>query len=71
MFYPVENTLTLNKGDTVAARCTMVSYRYSTVQYSGWLVEYSLVQHSVGQYGIVVGYWYSPVQYSTGQYSLA
>ncbi|XP_023347961.1 peptidylglycine alpha-hydroxylating monooxygenase isoform X2 [Eurytemora carolleeae] len=27
MFYPVENTLTLNKGDTVAARCTMVSYR--------------------------------------------
>ena len=28
MFYPVENAeMTLSGGDTVAARCTMVSYR--------------------------------------------
>ena len=28
MFYPVvESDMTLTKGDTVAARCTMVSYR--------------------------------------------
>lgn len=27
MFYPVEGDLTLRKGDTVAARCTMVNHR--------------------------------------------
>ena len=27
MFYPVERKMTLTKGDTVAARCTMVNDR--------------------------------------------
>jgi hypothetical protein len=38
MFYPVDNGMTIRKGDTVAARCTMVNNRdrYTNRRWNSW-----------------------------------
>jgi hypothetical protein len=38
MFYPVDNEMTIRKGDTVAARCTMVNNRdrYTNQSWNSW-----------------------------------
>ena len=69
MFYPIETEMTVRKGDTIAARCTMVNNRDRLVYLQGsqacttQLLPYLLVHLTVQQ-------WWSDIVGETGEYGI-